>query len=100
MFASVRKREKARTTSPTTLGRERLDDREEFREDRVAIACVWFPQRFALLADALDRLVDVRPRLLSQDLAEEVPENADVHAKRLIELGGWMRREESATESS
>jgi hypothetical protein len=75
------------------LGRERLDDREELREGRVAIACVWLPQRFALLADALDRLVHVRPRLLPEDLAEEIAEDADVYTERLIELGGWVGRE-------
>jgi hypothetical protein len=46
-----------------------------------------------LLADALDRLVHIRPCLLSQDLTEEVSENADVHSERLIELSGRIGRD-------
>ena len=74
------------------LERERLDDLVELGEGRVPIAGIRFPQRFALLPDALDGLVDLRPCLLPQHLAEEVSENPDVDAERLIGLGRWIRR--------
>ena len=61
VFASVRKREKARTTSPTFSVGRAVDDRVKLLERRFPIVGMRFPEHLALLADPLDRLVDIRP---------------------------------------
>ena len=68
LLCGVRQREKEREGSndlPHILGRERRDDGIKLREGRFPIVGLRFAQHLALLADALDRLVHVRPRLLS-----------------------------------